>query len=204
LVRLFIGVSAVVIGVGLVLHVPMYSALVVGLIAGQPIVKTALGPSTREHTTGSIAKDFLYAVIHEGAHFAICLYVYIAWRASTGVDMAPGLVFVTTALIWALFLIWKYSRAISRPGWEPYGLPWSRMRSATVLFIALSVVSQLAISRQLRLSWIYAVCPLFLGISAAATLFRTAPQERHARRNFGMLFALANLMILVVSAMAPF
>jgi hypothetical protein len=204
LVHLFIGVSVVVIGISLVLHVPVYGALVISLIAIQPAVKMALGPSTREHSTGSIAKDLLYAVVHEGSHFAICLYVYVAWRASSDVDVSPKLVFVTTTLVWALFLIWKYSRAISRPGWEPYGLVWSGMRAAIVLLIILSVASQLAIFRQLRFSLIYAVPLLLVGIGASVALFWTAPRQRHARRHFGMLFVLANLMILVVSTMAPF
>ena len=177
-----------------------------GLIAAQPAVKIALGPSTRELSTGSIAKDLLYGVIHEGTHFAICLYVYIAWRASSGADVALWLAFATTALVWALFLIWKYSRAISRPGWEPYGLTWPRLRTALVLLIVLSFLSHLAISRHLRLSAVYSLFPFLIGIGAGIALFWTTPRERHTRRHFGILFALANLfcLILVVSARAPF
>ena len=195
--RIYPVVAIMIAGIGLLVGALPYSLVIVGLIVIQPAVRSAIGTPSGALSSGSAVTDSLYGLQHEGTYFACCFYIYVTWRASSDADVGLWLAFSATALVWALLLIWKYSRAISRPGWEPYNLSWPRIRSALVALIILVVLSQLSISHYLRLASIYALAASLIGAASIAMLFSTTPQERQPRRNFGIIFALANLLCLI-------
>jgi hypothetical protein len=67
----------------------------------------------------------LLALFYEGAPALIVLYGYLAWSTYSGGSSPWYVTACTTALFWAGYEFWKFSRKLDQPGYRPYdiGLP---------------------------------------------------------------------------------
>jgi hypothetical protein len=115
-------------------------------VAGTFVLKPALTPagSQEAHTTGSVGSNGVLAVFFEGAPFAMLLYGYLKWSFITGATVESIDVVAVTGCFWAQYEYWKYSRAMERPAWAPYGLTWRAARTVLVGILAVGLACQLA------------------------------------------------------------
>jgi len=80
-----------------------------------------LAPVTAKHPRLALRRPLL-AVLYEGAPALIILYGYFAWSTYSGGSSPWYVAACTTALFWAGYEFWKFSRKLDQPGYRPYDL----------------------------------------------------------------------------------
>ncbi len=115
-------------------------------VVGTFVLKPALTPagSQATHTAGSARSNGVLAVFFEGAPFVMLLYGYLQWSLITGSKVESIDAVAVTGCFWAQYEYWKYSRAMERPGWAPYGLTWRAARLVLVGILGVGLACQLA------------------------------------------------------------
>jgi hypothetical protein len=83
-----------------------------------------LAPVAAKRPGLPLRRPFL-AILYEGAPALIIVYGYFAWSTYSGGSSPWYVVACTSALFWAGYEFWKFSRKLDQPGYRPYdlGLP---------------------------------------------------------------------------------
>jgi hypothetical protein len=186
-------------------------SLAVALSALACMLATYLGFKTKAR--GSEAQGglrtlggFLLSAAYEVAPFLMFLYVYFSWAALSNRSLSIPVPLVFTAVFWAGYEFWKYSRATSLKG-DARGFAAAEPRVVLVAILCISFVSQLAAYWLARLpsSYPFYASALCLGFAVILWRSKSGSGGRDAanpwRARSGLLFVVALNLGLLVAAM---
>jgi hypothetical protein len=87
----------------------------------------------------------LLAIFYEGAPALIILYGYCVWSTYSGGSLPWYMAVCTTALFWAGYEFWKFSRKLDQPGYRPYDFSLSRRYAALICLLIFAELNSVVI-----------------------------------------------------------
>lgn len=142
-----------------------------------------LAPVTAKRPGLALRRPLL-AILYEGAPALIILYGYLAWSTYSGGSSPWYVAACATALFWAGYEFWKFSRKLDQPGYRPYDLGLAQRYAALICLLIFAELNGVALYLSDRMATSARLFGLLLPLLFIAWLGawrRTAPTAADAR-----------------------
>lgn len=142
-----------------------------------------LAPVTAKHPGLPLRRPLL-AVLYEGAPALIILQGYFAWSTYSDGSSPWYVAACTSALFWAGYEFWKFSRKLDQPGYRPYDLGLPGRYAALICLLIFAELNGVVLYISDRMATSVLLFGLLLPLLFIAWLWawrRTAPTAADAR-----------------------